>query len=212
MRDRTTVDGLTSYAHAHIFMAGETLTRKGDPMNATTTNLRQTIEQYLPLFASTYTRFVENTFAALVERLGPDLRMRNAGRSDYAQRDAIRSFIRHEDITTAERIATGKIQGNAYLVAERVEKGAAEYAAATVEMLLAKIEAKLEDLDESEVIDIDGAARFTIRGKRAGRRVEIEQTRILNVSSRGLLFNQYPARIYVDGKFTSEAKYKALFA
>jgi hypothetical protein len=31
---------------------------------------------------------------------------------------------------------------------------------------------------------------------------------IMNVSSRGTLFNQFPARIYVDGKFTSEAKFK----
>ena len=212
MRTGTTVDGLTSYAHAHIFTAGETLTRKGDPMNATTTNLRQTLEQYLPLFASSYVRFVERTFAALVERHGPEISMRKFGRADYAQRDAIKRYIRHEDLTTAERIATGKIQGKASLVAERVEKGAAEYAAATVEMLLAKIESKLEELDESEVLDVHGGAEFTIRGKRAGKTVVIEQRRILNVSSRGLLFNQYPARIYVEGKFTSEAKYKKLFA
>lgn len=38
--------------------------------------------------------------------------------------------------------------------------------------------------------------------------VRIEQSVILNVSSKGKVSNQFPARIYVAGKFVSEAKFK----
>jgi hypothetical protein len=33
---------------------------------------------------------------------------------------------------------------------------------------------------------------------------------IINVSPKGKLFNQFPARIYVNGKFTSAAAYAKL--
>lgn len=37
------------------------------------------------------------------------------------------------------------------------------------------------------------------------------QDRIFNVISKGTLYNQWPARIYIDGKRISEAAYKRLF-
>jgi hypothetical protein len=56
---------------------------------------------------------------------------------------------------------------------------------------------------------LDGA-RFRIVGIKNDRSICIEQDRIVNVSPKGTLFNQFPARIYVNGKFTSAAAYAKL--
>ncbi len=74
----------------------------------------------------------------------------------------------------------------------------------------AKIEAKLADVQDAELHG--GGDQFTITAVRAGRQIRIEQQRIIQVSSKGRLFNQWPSRIYVDGKFYAEAAYKKLFA
>ncbi len=72
-----------------------------------------------------------------------------------------------------------------------------------------KIENKLGDLENSECKHLDGY-RFRISGMKYGQNVVIDQDMILNVSKLGTLFNQFPARIYVNGKFLSEAKFKKL--
>lgn len=74
----------------------------------------------------------------------------------------------------------------------------------------AKIVGKLAELTDAEAVRQNGVG-FILRGTKAGRVVSIEQHMIVNVSSKGLLFNQFPARIYVDGKFASEAAYKRMF-
>lgn len=74
-----------------------------------------------------------------------------------------------------------------------------------------KVQAKMGELDDATVHYVSGTA-FRITGTRGGRKVTIEQHMIINVSRLGRLFNQWPSRIYVDGQFTSEAKYKKMFA
>jgi hypothetical protein len=75
----------------------------------------------------------------------------------------------------------------------------------------AKLVAKLAELDNAEAVRQHSGVAFIITGTKAGQPVSIEQSMIVNVSSKGLLFNQFPARIYVAGKFTSEAAYKRQF-
>lgn len=74
----------------------------------------------------------------------------------------------------------------------------------------AKVAAKIGDMVDARVVEAHGAF-ITITGRhpRLGA-IQLEQNQILNVSSKGKLFNQWPARIYVNGKFTSEAEYKRL--
>ena len=76
----------------------------------------------------------------------------------------------------------------------------------------AKLVAKLAELDNAEAVRQHSGVAFIVTGTKAGKPVSIEQSMIVNVSSKGLLFNQFPARIYVAGKFTSEAAYKRQFA
>lgn len=92
---------------------------------------------------------------------------------------------------------------------ERLAKAAERAAEATAMAWEKKISGKLGELDEAQVSYLSGGS-FRITGKRGGKAILIEQQTILKVSSRGKLFNQFPARIYVDGKFTPEAAYKRL--
>jgi len=101
-------------------------------------------------------------------------------------------------------------EGEARLNSERMAQAAAEYADAVVAEWAGKVREKLGELNNATVARMDGVG-FVIRGERAGRAVTIEQSMIVNVSRLGRPYNQFPARIYVDGKFTSAAAYKKLF-
>ena len=80
---------------------------------------------------------------------------------------------------------------------------------ASMDSAFAEIAAKLGELDGAEVRHLDGY-RFAVVGTKDGRTVRIEQDMIVNISVKGTLFNQFPSRIYVDGKFTSAANYAKL--
>jgi hypothetical protein len=75
--------------------------------------------------------------------------------------------------------------------------------------LIAKINAKAGELTDAKTIRVSNA-NFVITGKKGDKQVTIEQNQIINVSVKGKLFNQYPARIYVNGKFTSAAAFNRM--
>jgi hypothetical protein len=91
----------------------------------------------------------------------------------------------------------------------RTNRAASSYATFTIQEIMAKLQAKLGELDEAEVKCI-GGTEFTLSGMKNGKKVFIRQIQILNVSSKGKLFNQYPTTIYLEGKRISEIAYKKL--
>lgn len=94
---------------------------------------------------------------------------------------------------------------------EWLEKQSHAYAKATVEAFVAKLTAKLGALTDVEVKRADGAT-FLITGKLGDRLVSVKQQQVLKFSTHGTPFHQWPARIYVEGKFTPEAEFKKLAA
>lgn len=92
---------------------------------------------------------------------------------------------------------------------EAVENMAKQHATETVMAWANKIEGKMGELDKAECLHISGC-RFAIIGVKGDNNVRIEQDMIVNVSVKGKIFNQFPARIYVNTKFMSEAKFKKL--
>lgn len=92
---------------------------------------------------------------------------------------------------------------------EAVKHMAQQHATETVMAWGNKIEGKMGDLEKAECLHV-GGCRFNIIGVKNGNNVQIEQDMIINVSSKGKLFNQYPARIYVNHKFMSESNFKKL--
>lgn len=91
-------------------------------------------------------------------------------------------------------------------------EGMALWAAAQADDVLAKWEAKIgqklgKGVENVKVCDVN-ARTFRIEATRNGQAVLLVQQMILN--SRGdTLFNQFPARLYLDGRAVSEAEYKA---
>ena len=95
------------------------------------------------------------------------------------------------------------------LNAEKLALFAAQMADEMANEVLVKVNAKVADLQDSNVVLVSGA-NFVITGTKNGQNVRIEQNQIINVSVKGNLFNQYPSRIYVNGKFTSAAKFAGI--
>lgn len=159
------------------------------------TNTAAALEAFAPELAARYVRNVEATLARLVAKFGPALRgIANA--SEYHQWQSIVACCRR----TAEGVAINDAQ-LAHL--------ANQYAADTVAAWAAKIDAKLGELEAAELVR-GGGMTFLLKGRKGDRLVDIEQTMIVNISPKGTLFNQFPARIYVDGKFTSAKAFAAL--
>lgn len=72
-----------------------------------------------------------------------------------------------------------------------------------------KVNTKCGELVDGKIVHIGGAS-FRITGTKNGKEVLIEQHQIINVSCKGKLFNQYPARIYVNGSFVSAASFRKI--
>lgn len=87
---------------------------------------------------------------------------------------------------------------------------AAAYGEQTALQWFYKTNQKLGDLQNPKLVR-DTGAEVNVKGERDGKQVELVQQRIINVSALGKLFHQFPSRIYVDGRFTTEEAYYKLF-
>jgi hypothetical protein len=155
--------------------------------------IRPALDAFAPELAAQFTRFNTRRIERLIEQFG--LGLKGIANSDH--------YKSYADVAAYFNRQTGEID------AARLAAGAAAYAAATIEAWAAKIDQKIGDLTGAEVKALDGA-RFRITGNKGVRSVVIEEDRIFYVSPKGTLFNQFPARIYVNGKFTSAAAYAKL--
>ncbi len=95
------------------------------------------------------------------------------------------------------------------LCEEKLNEFAQDQAELFADELIAKVNAKAGELTEGAVKRLSGA-NFRITGMKGDKKVMIEQNQIINVSVKGKLFNQFPARIYVEGKFVSAAAFKKI--
>ncbi len=103
----------------------------------------------------------------------------------------------HRSFTDIQRL-------DARLDHAKVAKAADRFASDTIDAIVAKVLSKVGDLDEAFTLRLQGAGGFEVFGMVGGSTVLITQKRILNVSSKGKLFNQWPALIYVDGTKVSQ--------
>lgn len=93
-----------------------------------------------------------------------------------------------------------------------LHRAAKQWAADSVDALFAKICRKVEELDKVNFVNAPTELTFLVSGERGGHKVVLDQTIVYNRSSQGTPFLQFPARFTVNGKSTSEAKYKAMFS
>lgn len=167
--------------------------------------LRTALNDFKPQIAADFTRYVERTFARMVERHGPTLAGVYNSNDARAFRTVVAEFIRHAP--TTERTA----RPEKVLDAEALAVGATRYADEVVKAWAGKIARKMGELEDAHVGRM-GDVAFRITGRRGGKDVCIEQQMIFAVSHLGTPYNQFPARLYVNTKFTSEAAYKRMFA
>jgi len=101
-----------------------------------------------------------------------------------------------------------------YVIDEvKLQENARKYAIITIEDAARKIVSKVGELTDMKGSTLNTAGMgivFSARGKRGADEVHIDQSMIINTSRNGKVFNQWPARIYVNGKLVSEKNYKKL--
>lgn len=190
-------------AAAHEMAASSDSTVVEQPQEAAVmTNLKEQLEAYKDKLQAQYIDSVTSTLGWLQRLYGQNLREKNENTS-------LRNSKHYKVLENIGGSTYMDTDGNYHIdQAAAADKGR-EYADATIAAWHDKITGKIKDLQNSTVHQLDGN-RFIITGERDGKKITIDQDMIINRSANGTMFNQFPARIYVDGKFHSEAAYKKL--
>ncbi len=163
-------------------------------------NIEAALIEIRPTLAKIYAAQVRRAFEAAVEDHGPKVSgVYNSARHARTFRSLVAPCLSWAQ------------DGTVSINEAKLDLAAADYAEAASLQWKDKIEGKLVELENVEIKKF-GGANFLIKGWRSGKAVAIDQNMIVKSSTKGLLFNQFPARIYVDGKFISERAYHALFA
>lgn len=164
---------------------------------------------YAPVLAAEFVAYHTRVINRLIQTYEGNLRgLMNMGSADGAAYRNSRSFIAYATPSSPlalDRKAIG-------VLADRLQQAGDEYANAVVAEFIGKLAKKLGALTEVKVLRANSNGTFVIVGNLADREVSIEQQKVCKVSTKGLFFHQWPARIYVDGKFTPEAAFKKLAA
>jgi len=163
------------------------------------TAIRTALEAFIPQIAERYESSVTHLFTKMVEAHGASLKgIFNSWTYARAYRNHVSIYVR-------------TVEGAKVLNTELLAAGAQAYALGSVAAWEDKINLKVGELENADVSRLDGVS-FNITGMRAGKKVQIVQQIIVNVSSQGKAFNQFPARTYVERKPVSEAAYRKMFS
>lgn len=165
------------------------------------TAIKTALEAFKPELEARFVSFTTRGIERMIEQFGPSVKGIANSRFYKNWSENLRPFTR--------RAGVGSPNDPITISHERIATHAKLFADATVEAWNAKIEAKLGELDNAEIVE-GGGMEFTLTGTRNGHSIRIVQDMIVNVSPKGTLFNQFPSRIYVDGKFTPAATYAKL--
>ena len=149
---------------------------------------------------------IQNIYTRAVEKYGPTLR--------GVYNDPAFAQVWRETVSRCVK-RTGHMMNDPVNLDEDLIRTLVEaWADQEIDGAVHKLDAKIGDVTSVRVLEAtDGLAWFTVSAELPdGRLIRVYQTQILNVSSKGKLFNQWPATMYVNGKKTSEAAYKKTLA
>lgn len=171
-----------------------------------TTKLTETsaFEQFKPIAVNVEEWMIDRVKRAharwteLSDGNAPKFGYRYSDRSDEARAYArCCSFIKYN--------SDGELDG------ERLAKKAKEFGEDTVLGFVAKLISKLGDIEMTN-LHFMGGGDFTIHGTANGHAIRVDQQTVYKLDSRDKPYCQFPARIYVDGKFTPAAQFKDAIA
>lgn len=175
-------------------------------------NIAKAMATFIPDLKRDYQEFVRQTLDRAKEELGSGLPHVYSNHRWYRTfQGTLRPNIRKDH--PADRPVTyipKELDKIPYIIdEEKLEKNSQEYAEGTAYQWYGKMVSKLGDLDSVDIHYIQGG-NLVLTGNRGSVKIRIDQQRIFKTSYLGTPFHQWPARIYVDGKFTPEAAYKKL--
>lgn len=149
---------------------------------------------------------IEKTYAKWVEASGGVSKYYRYNDTSSEAKDfrAIRRYVRDEN-------GSGRNGEKMVLAADFLAKEAKQIAEDSVLGFVAKLISKVGDIKMTD-LQFRGGADFTIRAEANGHDVCIEQQTVYKMTQSWSLYCQFPARIYVDGKFTPAAKFKEAVA
>lgn len=171
--------------------------------------LKAALESRIPDLSESYKRNMRSQFKWLVSLYGESMDNISNGKQYHLWSDTVRPVCYVTNPTTGCRRPSDPKPTWA-IKEEALERRAEEYAKSTALAWFDKIAGKMGNLTDAKCLYAEGM-RYIITGMKGDNTVRIEQDMILNVSSKGRVFNQFPSRIYCNGKFISEAKFKDKF-
>ena len=173
------------------------------------TNVHEALASRIPETKAWIIRVWTARFEEAYKKFGPTLRSgSNVSKRDYSIAQEARSMAK---VANPPKNKYDITHVNHYVIdMERVEKQAQAKAEALCLQWENKIVSKTESLTNVKLV-YGGDLTYTITGERDGRKVTIEQIMTLCANFNGTVYNQFPARIYMDGKFVPEEAYKAMF-
>lgn len=175
------------------------------------TNIAAEFDKLVPGIAKDFENYVRRVTERLFEEYGNARQLVELNNQWGPNGDSYRFISRFLSTIKEEGKSPYRWGAPVELNEERLLKEAQRYGEDAVAGFVAKLTKKLSDLEDVDLHFVStGSGEFTISGCLGDRVVKVEQTQVLKVSSRGTPFCQWPARIYVDGKFTSEAEFKKL--
>ena len=171
-----------------------------------TTTIKEILEIEVPALVEEYKRWATWQFERLVGKYGPAL---NGATNSWGDGKFVASF-RH--LLKRAHSSVQYDPSTPYVLnTEALDKEAPLWAKEIATQWAQKLEDKLgKDATGVECTRLS-ATDFNFYAERQGRKLTVRQQRVYKVSSRGMPFYQFPARMYVDGQFMPEAKVKALF-
>lgn len=174
-----------------------------------TTQIKEAFLSQVPSIEKRFTTNIQVLYGLIIGKFGINVRdlSKACNSNEYARRYMyLKEFLKNVEVV-GETGPYGQKVYHAMLNEEYLIKRAHEYAVDTATAWYDKVMAKVGDL-KVEDYRMSGS-EFSIRMNRGDDVVTIDQKMIINVSSRGVLFNQFPSIIRVNGKRVSEANFKA---
>ncbi|HEY4529159.1 MAG TPA: hypothetical protein VIG97_02335 [Luteimonas sp.] len=171
-----------------------------------------------PELEKDFERYIESAFKALADRYGSDM-VKLLG-AYYGSRSKLPENVRGADIETyrktVQRFLTGaSLQERTAPVLDRarLDREAKSYAKQQIDQFVVKLTQKLGDLTDVRIRQVNPHSfECIITGSLRGHSVSVNQSAKFVVNQHGTAFHQWPALIYVDGKFTTESAFKRLAA
>ena len=163
--------------------------------------LKESMLVYAPALSADYEEYVRRQFKEIIDDLGTELKgvysSSRWARPFQAIRDSVHQEVASSGWTSTYSLDDTKLKQNAKRYGEQV----------SLEWY-GKLREKLGELENVTVSPPNRGGDVTVTGDHKGDKVRIDQQRIFKVSQLGTPFHQFPARIYVNDKFMSEAAYK----